>query len=158
MDSSRTKAITAGVVALAVAFGGLQMPPAAAADPKKPKPVSAEDSVVSVSSKTVPKQLDSSKAGTARPQAARSKVVWPTARTTNVKLTGSSRSRSAGAVALRPMSGGPEQVTVATYDHKTAEKLGGHGVALKLTRTDGSRRSAPVGVTVDVGGFATAYG
>ncbi len=59
---------------------------------------------------------------------------------------------------MQAIAGGPEQVTVATYDHKVAERLGGHGVALKLTRADGSRRAAPVGVTVDVAGFANAYG
>ncbi|MER7243832.1 RHS repeat-associated core domain-containing protein [Kribbella sp. NPDC000426] len=158
MGSSRPRSITAGVVALAVLIGGLHAPPASAADPKKPKAVSAEDSVVSVPDRSVPLQLDPSTAGTARPQATPSKVVWPAAGTTTVTLSGSSSSRSAGAVALQPVSGGPEQVTVATYDHKVAEKLGGHGVALKLTRADGSRRSAPVGVAVDVGGFAGAYG
>ncbi|MEU4295156.1 hypothetical protein AB0E63_43640 [Kribbella sp. NPDC026596] len=59
---------------------------------------------------------------------------------------------------MQPVAGGPEQVTVATYDNEVAEKLGGHGVALKLIRADGSRRAAPVGVTVDVAGFAGAYG
>lgn len=158
MGSSRSKSITAGVVAVAVLTGALNVPPAAAAKPKQPDKVSAADSVVTVDSRPVPRQLDPSTAGTARPQATSSKVVWPAAGTTTVTLTASSRSRSAGAVALRAMAGGPQRVTVATYDHLTAEKLGGHGVALKLTRADGSRRSAPVGVTVDVGGFASAYG
>ncbi|MFB6719398.1 RHS repeat-associated core domain-containing protein [Kribbella sp. NPDC056345] len=159
MDSSRPKSITAAVLALVVAAAVLQGPPAAAAGPKKkPDPVSAENSVISVSDRTVPTQLDPSTAGTARPQATPTKVVWPTAGTATVELTGSSRSRSAGAVSLQPVTGGPEQVTVATYDHKVAEKLGGHGLALKLTRADGSRRSAPVGVSVDISGFAGAYG
>jgi RHS repeat-associated protein len=158
MGLSRPKSITAGVVAVAVLSGALNALPATAAEPKKPDKISAADSVVSVDRKSVPQQLDPSTAGTARPQATAAKVVWPAAGTTTVNLTGSSRSRSAGAVALRPMTGGPQRVTVATYDHQTAEKLGGHGVALKLTRADGSRRSAPVGVTVDVGGFASAYG
>src|SRR5438034_2292799 len=147
MVSSR--AVTAGVVAFAVLIGGLEAPPAAAADPKKPTPISAEDSVVTVPARSVERQLDPSTAGTDRPQATPSKVVWPTAGTATIDLNGSSR-RIAGAVSLQAIAGGPEQVTVATYDHKVAERLGGHGVALKLTRADGSRRAAPVGVTVDV--------
>ena len=47
---------------------------------------------------------------------------------------------------------------MTTYDHRVAERLGGHGVAL---RRDPGRRhppAAPVGVQVDLSGFATAFG
>ncbi|MEU4602974.1 RHS repeat-associated core domain-containing protein [Kribbella sp. NPDC023972] len=157
MVSSRPKAITAGVIALAVLIGGLEAPPAAAADPRKPDPVSAEDSVISVPATAVERQLDPSTAGTGRPQATRAEVSWPTAGTATVSLLGRTRP-SVSAVTVNAVAGSPSQVSVVAYDRKVAERLGGHGLAVRLTRADGMKAAAPVGVQLDVSGFAQAYG
>lgn len=163
MVSSRFRTITVGVVAIAVLVSGVKPPAAEAADPKNPKPspVSAEDSVVTVPAKSVERQLDPSTAGTARPQAAPAKVVWPTAGSATVKVSAATRAGSTP-VSVGPAAatrqGGPDQVTVTTYDHLVAERLGGHGLALRLNRADGVRTAAPVGIKIDVSGFAHAYG
>ncbi|MDX6237282.1 MAG: hypothetical protein QOG10_2097, partial [Kribbellaceae bacterium] len=122
-----------------------------------------EDSVVTVPAQPVERQLDPATAGTARPQASPAKVVWPAAGTAKVKVSATARvGNTAVSVApsARTKAGapGPDEVSVTTYDHQVAERLGGHGVALRLARADGIRQAATVGVQVDVSGFMNAYG
>lgn len=162
MILSRLRTVTVGVVAIAVLVAGVKPPPVEAAEPKSPRPatVSAEKSVIIVPADPVKPQLDPATAGTDRPQATPAKVVWPTAGTSTVKVAAATKA-GATAVSVTPSAArtaGPDQVSVTTYDHQVAERLGGHGLALRVTRADSERAAAPVGIQVDVSGFAGAYG
>ena len=97
MVLSRLRSITVGVVAIAVLSSGFRVPTADAAEPggRKPVPVSAEDSVVTVPAQPVGRQLDPGTAGTRRPQATAAKVVWPAAGSARVKVSADTEPASA---------------------------------------------------------------
>jgi hypothetical protein len=126
MVLSRLRSVTVGVVALAVLSSGLRVPAAEAADPgaRKPDPVSAEDSVVTVPARPVGRQLAPGTAGTRRPQATATKVTWPTAGSARIKVPASDAPTRAGSTAVsvtraastRAASPGPDDVAVTAYD------------------------------------------
>ncbi|MEO3863385.1 LamG-like jellyroll fold domain-containing protein [Acrocarpospora sp. B8E8] len=95
------------------------------------------------------------------------KPVWPKPGVTEVAVTGKRAAaelpvRIGPPEVLKSARGGrpvtkkgtaPQKVRIQTYDHTVADRIGGYGLALRLTRTDGGTIKAPVTVTVDYSAF-----
>ncbi|MET8161226.1 hypothetical protein ABZT47_33125 [Sphaerisporangium sp. NPDC005289] len=71
------------------------------------------------------------------------------------KVEGEAASPSPRASASSQRS--PSSVQVETFDNAVARRLGGVGVAVRLTRGDGGAATAPAKVTVDYSSFGNAY-
>ncbi|MEW9533594.1 RHS repeat-associated core domain-containing protein [Microbispora sp. NPDC049125] len=82
-------------------------------------------------------------------------VAAPATLKTTTKPDGKASSPSPSASAALQSS--PSQIQVETFDNAVARRLGGVGVAVRLTRGDGSPAAAPAKVTVDYSSFGNAY-
>lgn len=133
------------------------------ANPTWPKPGTAEASVPTVGGQVAlaslpvkvgpPKDLPAG-LGTAP---ARNRRPGSVEKTLKGKRDGK-KPKEEAAVVTDPSTDPVAKVKVETFDDTTARRLGGVGLALRLTRSDGAQRPGQLSITLDYSGFRDAYG
>lgn len=104
-------------------------------------------------------------AATRTAAALRRSVVWPTATTATLPVTGKGAAAKTTAVGTLPVGFSapttgtvPTKVTVKVAGHSTATALGVDGTVLSVTRADKRSGTGRARLTLDYSGFAHAYG
>ncbi|GGY90679.1 hypothetical protein CP967_26860 [Streptomyces nitrosporeus] len=151
-------------VSIALAVGLLpQYAPEAAADDgiTRPHSDSGLDDPVSGHNGTAKKYTGTDEAARAEVTEA-ADVRWPKAASDEVAVAAKgSRGAQAEGLPLKVVATGrtsPSAVRLAVLDRDASEAAGVDGPLMTVSRSDEGTKSGPVGVTLDYGGFAEAYG
>jgi RHS repeat-associated protein len=149
------RALLASLIGFSLALTSHQQP-ASAAKPKPyaPPPAAAQPSVPvrKVAAKPAATWVTEQAAAEPAP-------VWPGASSADLELADT----STGPVRFRApktnsLAASPSKMHVDVLDQAASGRAGVRGLLFRVKRADGSATTAPVGVTVDYGKFATAYG
>ncbi len=163
------RVLAGGFVALGVLIAGVGVPDGlvrqAAAEQLSSEPER------SVEGRPIESRPQAKGAEDAQAPATPARPVWPRGGSGRVEL-----STAGGAVAVAGLpvsvaavdaavssrstsapSGSPSSVRVETFDNAVAKRLGGVGVAVRLSRADGGTSAAPARVSIDYSSFREAY-
>ncbi|MEU8278401.1 DNRLRE domain-containing protein [Microbispora bryophytorum] len=121
-------------------------------------PVEAPDASTMATATPVPKPTRTPKvapAPTPRPTVTRTPAHRPMP--TRRAMPRSKKTATPTSETRRPPRKSPSSVQVETFDNAVARRLGGVGLAVRLTRGDGGTDAAPARVAVDYSSFRNAY-